>query len=265
MEQYTLGPGRCSDSDAREGARALTGWIVTQGELRFIPGEYDATPKRILGQEGAIDRKALVRILANHPATGHWLAQRLVRWFISDTAKPSEALLAPLAKQLTGEGGIAKAVEMLLRSNLFFSTEAYRQKVRSPVELVLGIIRPLEGRTGTMQLAADLARLGQDLYEPPTIHGWAGGLSWINPLTILGRAKLAEALLAESGPYEGKLDPAAIVDRYGHTAKDGGWQFLVDLYLQRGLAPEPGSLEASSADPRHIAARLASLPEFQLA
>ncbi len=175
-----------------------------------------------------------------------------------------------------GEGNIAKGVEMLLRSNLFFSAEAYRQKVRSPVELALGIIRPLEGRTGTVQLAADLSRLGQELYEPPTINGWAGGLAWINPLTTLGRAKLAEALLAEPGAYEGKLDPAAIASGHGHTTTDTTKQFLVDLYLQGDLAPEAldalaagpsatGSVDARAADPRHIAARLASLPEFQLA
>jgi len=266
MDQYTLGPGRCTDSDAREAARALTGWIITQGELRFVPAEYDATPKKILGQEGDFDRKALVRILAKHPATGHWLAWKLVRWFISDTANPSDSLQAPLASRLTSDGNIAKGLEMLLRSNLFFSTEAYRQKVRSPVELALGIIRPLEGRTGTLHLAADLAKLGQDLYEPPTIQGWAGGLAWINSLTLLGRAKLAEALLAESGAYEGKLDPAAVVSRHGPQAKDGGKQLLIDLWLQGDLAPESlDAMAASSFDARHVAARLASLPEFQLA
>jgi uncharacterized protein (DUF1800 family) len=217
-----------------------------------------------------------VGILAKHPATGQWLAQQLVRWFISDTARPSEALLAPLAVQLTGGGNTAKGVEMLLRSNLFFSTEAYRQKVRSPVELALGIIRPLEGRVGTVRLAADLAELGQDLYEPPTIRGWAGGLSWLNPLTMLGRARLAEALLAESSAYEGKLDPAAVANRHGHPAKDGRRQFLADLYLQGDLAREtlealaPGprvttSTNTLSADPRQLAIHLASLPEFQLA
>jgi uncharacterized protein (DUF1800 family) len=265
MEQYTLGSGHCSDADVHAATRALSGWIVSQGELRFVPGEYDATPKRILDQEGDFDRKVLVRLLAQHPATGQWLARKLVRWFVSDTAKPSEALLAPLAAQLTGEGNTAKGVELLLRSNLFFSVEAYRQKVRSPVELALGIIRPLEGRTGTIQLAADLARLGQELYEPPTIKGWAGGLSWINSLTLLGRAKLAEALLAESGAYEGKLDPAAVASRNGHLAKDGAKQFLIDLWLQGDLALETGTGDAHPADPRHIAARLASLPEFQLA
>jgi uncharacterized protein (DUF1800 family) len=266
MDQYTLGPGHCTDSDVREAARALTGWIITQGELRFVPAEYDAAPKKILGQEGDFDRKALVRILAQHPATARWLARQLVRWFVSDTANPSDALLAPLASQLTGDGNIAKGVEMLLRSNLFFSTEAYRQKVRSPVELALGIIRPLEGRTGTLHLAADLAGLGQDLYEPPTIQGWAGGLAWINSLTLLGRAKLAEALLAESSAYEGKLDPAAVVSRHGPQEKDGGKQLLIDLWLQGDLAPESlDALAASSADARHVGARLASLPEFQLA
>jgi uncharacterized protein (DUF1800 family) len=245
-------------------------------ELRFVPGEYDATPKKILGQEGDFDRKALVGILAKHPATGQWLAQQLVRWFISDTAKPSESLLAPLAKQLTGGGNTAKGVEMLLRSNLFFSAEAYRQKVRSPVELALGIIRPLEGRVGTVRLAADLAELGQELYEPPTIRGWAGGLSWLNPLTMLGRARLAEALLAESGAYEGRLDPAGVLNRHGQPAIDGIGQFLVQLYLQGDLAPETltalhtgvsatGSADTRSASPRQLATRLASLPEFQLA
>ena len=276
MEQYTLGPGRCSDADVREGTRALSGWIVSQGELRFVTAEYDATPKKILGQEGDFDRKALVRILARHPATGHWLAQQLVRWFISDTAKPSEALLAPLARQLTGGGSTAQGVEMLLRSNLFFSPEAYRQKVRSPAELALGIIRPLEGKVGTVRLAADLARLGQELYEPPTTLGWAGGLSWINPLMLLGRAKLAEALLAESGAYEGRLNPGAVANRHGHPAKDGSRKFLADLYLQGDLAPgtlealvtgpaAAGSADTRSADPRQLATRLASLPEFQLA
>jgi uncharacterized protein (DUF1800 family) len=276
MDQYTLGPGRCSDADVREGARALTGWIVTQGEVRFVPAEYDAAPKKILGQEGDFDRTALVRLLAKHPATGHWLARKLVRWFISDTATPSDSLLAPLATQLTGEGNIAQGVERLLRSNWFFSTEAYRQKVRSPVELALGIIRPLEGRTGTVRLAADLAGLGQEMYEPPTIQGWAGGLAWINPLTTLGRAKLAEALLAESGAYEGKLDPAAVAKRHGRATNDGGRQFLVELYLQGDLEAEAlgalsegpsatGAVDTRAADPRQIAARLASLPEFQLA
>ena len=93
---------------------------------------------------------------------------------------------------------------------------------------------------------------------------------------MLGRAKLAEALLAEPGAYEGKLDPAAIASRHAHTTKDESRQFLVDLYLQGDLAPKAldalaagpsatGSVDAGAADPRHIAARLASLPEFQLA
>ena len=103
-----------------------------------------------------------------------------------------------------------------------------------------------------------------------------GGLSWINPLTMLGRAKLAEALLAEKGAYEAKLDPAAVANRHGHPAKDRSRQFLVELYLQGDLAPEvlealptgPSATESTgtrSADPRQLAARLASLPEFQLA
>ena len=60
------------------------------------------------------------------------------------------------------------------------------------------------------------------------------------------------------------------------SAKDGSRQFLVELYLQGDMAPESlealptgpsstGSADTRSADPRQLAARLASLPEFQLA
>ena len=53
----------------------------------------------------------------------------------------------------------------MLRSNLFFSPAAYRQRIKSPVEFAVGIVRGLEGiDSRRVPLGHDLAALGQVLY-----------------------------------------------------------------------------------------------------
>jgi hypothetical protein len=124
----------------------------------------------------------------------------------------------------------------------------------------------------TTRLAEDLATLGEDLYHPPARDGWAGGRHWIHRASLIGRRNLAAALLAPSGPYGGKLDPAAAARRHGFTDPEAAGRFLVDLWLQPG-AGEPAFAAlwreapagGATADRlRAFAHRLASLPEFQL-
>ena len=50
----------------------------------------------------------------------------------------------------------------------------------------------------TLPLAADLAALGQTLYNPPTSKGWAGGQHWLNAATVVGRERLAAIAGAEA-------------------------------------------------------------------
>jgi len=233
LEQFTLGPGQFSEEDVQAAGRALTGWFVSQNELNYIGREHDSGAKKLLGQQGDFGRKDVARILLEQPATAQFLVRKLYRWFISETIPPPDSLIAPLAADFARDFEVARLMETMLRSNLFFS--AYRQKIKSPVEFAVGLVRPLEGMVGTVRLASDLAALGQGLLQPPTIKGWAGGRGWINRFTLLGRAKLAEDLLAGSGPYEGRLDPAATALKYGHSTAETGSQFLCELFFQGDL------------------------------
>lgn len=276
LEQYTLGPGRFSAPDLEAAARAMTGWFVSQDELRYIAREHDAGAKKLLGQEGDFERKDVLRILLGQPATAQFLARKLCRWFVSETASPPDALLAPLASAFAKDFDVARLVETILRSNLFFS--ACRQRIKSPVEFAVGIIRSLEQLVPTMALAADVAALGQDLFQPPTVKGWAGSRCWINRLTLLGRARLAQALLANSGPYEGKLDPAATARKHGQATPEAASRFLFALLLQDDLPTETrqdllaraaisnaASPEGAGESLRRLADLIAALPEFNLA
>jgi uncharacterized protein (DUF1800 family) len=261
LEQYTVGPGRFSEADVQATACAFTGWFVSQEELRFNPLDHSEEAQTLFGQTGPIDADRARRILLAQPATAQNVVRRLYRSFIAETSTPPDVLVAPLAADFAKDYSVARVIETILRSNLFFSAAAYRQKVKSPVEFALGIIRPLGGPVPTLRLAAELADLGQSLYEPPTIRGWPDGRSWINRLTLVHRARLAQALVAQAGPYEGKLDPARTAIQLG----DPSGRILLDLLLQGDLPAEAQrEVLAENLDLRLQTGLIAALPEFQL-
>jgi hypothetical protein len=277
LEQYCLGRGVCTSADIREAARALSGWRVEGGRLRYIEREHDEGAKTLLGRQGDWNRDDLVRIAVAHPATPVWIARKLFRDLISETWEPPASLLAPLGKSFAKDHDIGRLVGAMLRSNLFFSPAAYRQRIKSPVEFALGLVRSLDGLIPTATLGAALAALGQNLCRPPTSQGWEGGRLWITAATLIGRDNLAAALLAPSGQYGGRLDPAKTASRHGcrDDVTTAGWFF--DLLLGGDLAAEvrqsllarrPGSASVSGGPAqaaRQFVHEIVTLPEYQLA
>ncbi len=269
-----LGPGQISRRDVHEAARALTGWFVLRHEMRFIEREHDTGVKRVLGHEGPFTGDDVLQIALAQQAAPRWVVGRLYRWLISETDEPSEELLAPLVEDFGRDYNIGDLVERMVRSNRFFSPAAYRQRVKSPVEFALGIIRPLERLVPTVPLVEHLALLGQELGDPPTSQGWAGGRYWINRATLLGRHRLAEELLAQGGAYGEGLDPAAAARRHGREDESSARAWLLALFLQDDVAPEVrehlmravhGANGTSSPALRHFARAVVAQPEFQLA
>jgi len=272
METFTLGPENCTDGDIKAASRALTGWFVLRGKLRYIAREHDNGEKQILGRKGNFSRDDVTRIILEEPATSRRLVQRLYRWLISETAEPDEALICPLAEAFTEDYDVLKLVETMLRSNLFFSAAAYRRRVKSPVDFALGIVKALETTVSTTQLANDLADLGQNLYHPPTVNGWIGGRHWINSAAIVGRDNLAWAMLRGSDPYGKKLNPWAVAQRHGCSTFESASRFVLDLLLQGDVDPsicdkliqtaQEGDMEVRMRRFTHAAV---TLPEFHLA
>ena len=143
LEQYALGPGKCSEGDVREAARAFTGCSLLRGEYRFRDSEHDDGPKRLLGEQGAWREADVVRIALAQPEAPRYLVRKLFAWLISEAAPAPEALIEPLARTFGNDYQVGPLVETMLRSNLFFSADAYRQRIKSPVEFAVGIARGL--------------------------------------------------------------------------------------------------------------------------
>src|SRR5262249_62361863 len=112
-------------------------------------------------------------------------------------------------------------VETVLRSNLFCSPEAYRGRVKPPVDFTLGMGRGLEGRIGTTALAQSVEELGQNLFFPPSVKGWDGGAAWLNGQTLLFRKNLALALTSTEDKPSGPLtEPPELGKKYSLTSHE---------------------------------------------
>jgi len=198
MELFALGAASFSETDVKEAARALTGWSVSDAGFVFRPEWHDVGTKTILGQTGIWNGDDLVRILSGHAATSHRLAWRICHTFMGETVADSAATESLAARLRETELDIESAIELVLRSKLFFSDQNIRTKVAGPVEFLSGAVHALERfdpPPSTLVLAEWSQRLGQDLFYPPNVGGWSDGRAWLSTRTVIARANFAAALV----------------------------------------------------------------------
>jgi hypothetical protein len=201
MELFTLGVGNYTETDVREAARAFTGWHVTGSGDGFERNadEHDSGPKTLFGRTGHWDGDDVLQLLLERPACARFLAGKLYRFLISETAPPA-GLIEPLAEQLRKtQDDVAAVVQTVVRSRLFFSDHAYRKRIKSPVEYVLGTVRAAwPGPFSPAELVEPLEAMGQALFAPPNVKGWTGGKNWLTDATLLARNNFAEKVCAGS-------------------------------------------------------------------
>ena len=240
MELFSLGIGHYTETDIREAARAFTGYTIRDGVAHFDPKQHDAGEKTVLGQTGRWKAEDIVRICLEQPACPRFIVGKLYRAFVSEAEPPTPEFLEPLAQLYRRCGfNTATVIETIFRSQWFFSPAAYRQRIKSPVEFVVGIVRGLEGRVGTLPLADALAALGQLLFSPPSVKGWDGGPAWLNAQTLLYRQNLALAITStEDSRFGRRCDPAALLQKHLRNGDAEAIDFFLTLFLQNYLPAE---------------------------
>jgi hypothetical protein len=196
MELFSLGVGNYSEKDIREAARAFTGWHTDDETFEFNAKLHDDGTKSVLRQTGKWDGGDIVRILLEQKAAARFLTYKLYRFLISEAQLPPDELLEPLAEQLRkSDYDIGALVRTMLSSQHFYSEYAFRQRIKSPVDYVLGAVRAAtEGPVAPQALVMWLERMGQQLFAPPNVKGWREGQNWLNTSTVLARQNFAQAL-----------------------------------------------------------------------
>ncbi len=274
MELFCLGEGNYTEVDVQQLARCFTGWEIKNDKFRKNRYQQDRGDKLVLGQSGNFDGEDGVRIVLAQPAMPLFICRKLVQYLICDEPTLSDQLLQPLADTFREHDlEIAPVVRQVLGSNLFFSEFALARKIRSPVELVLGMLRSLQGTANTVLLAEGLAQIGQGLFFPPNVKGWDGGRAWINSSTLLGRTNLIQRILQdESLRFAG--DPLeTYLSRQGVESSLDVIRWLEEALLAVELSSSRREqlLQSLQSDPadrerqlRNAVHTLATLPEFQI-
>jgi len=238
MELFTLGVGHYTEADVKAAARALTGQTVVEGEYRFTVVDHDAGSKTILGRSGPLAGDGLIALLLEHPATADRLVWRICDLFLGEGIA-GEAERSALASGLRERDlDLGWAVETILRSATFFRDENIRSKVLGPVQLIVGAIRALElppKAVNPQVLAAWMAAMGQDLFCPPNVGGWAGGRFWLSAREAIARINFARTLAAgDATAPPSAPDVLALAERHGCGDPS---LFLSELLL--GAPPPP--------------------------
>ncbi len=209
MELHTLGvDGGYTQKDVVEVARALTGWTIDRpqqgGGFIFRPQMHDTGEKTILGVKfpaggGEAEGERVLDLLAKHPSTAHHIAFELAQRFVSD--EPPAALVDRAAKRfLDTKGDLREVVRTIVTSPEFFAEDAYRAKVKTPLEFIVSAVR-MTGATvqNAQPLIAELRTLGMPLYgcQPPTGYSMTAD-AWVNTGSLLNRMNFALQLVGNA-------------------------------------------------------------------
>ncbi|MDQ6611785.1 MAG: DUF1800 domain-containing protein [Gemmatimonadota bacterium] len=198
MELHTLGvDGGYTQGDVINVARALTGWTLETpregGGFRFNAAAHDAEQKIVLGHtlaagRGVEDGEEVLDLLARHPSTAQYIATKLVRHFVSDSA-PVALVKRAAAMYIKSDGDIRRVLAVIVSSPEFYAKAAVRAKVKTPYELVASTYRAMQGTPDSVARSINLTQqLGQQLYGHLTPEGWPDNAgSWMNTGSMLQR------------------------------------------------------------------------------
>ncbi len=211
MELHTLGvDGGYSQHDVTEVARCFTGWSIRAPRegagFVFHERVHDRGSKVVLGVTisaggGIEDGLKVLDILAHHPSTARFVSRKLAMRFVADDPPPS--LIEKMARTFRDKDGDLRAVmETMLAAPEFWSQDAYRGKLKSPLEMVASAVRAVDADVDfSFALSRQLAQLGQPLYRKQEPTGYpSAGQDWVNSAALLAHMNFANAIAANRIP-----------------------------------------------------------------
>ena len=202
LELFSMGVGNYTEDDIKNASRAFTGWTFRQplslypyghhhADFEFISDDHDYDEKEFLGQVGNFDGEDIIDIIVKEEAAANFLSRHLYNFFVEDEVQvPSWETVDPKDPQaikelstayMESEGNMRNVLSTLFNSD-FFKNSMNLPKVKSPTELIVGVIKqtgefnsPTPGihefAVTTLNGSAfegPLAIMGQRLMNPPT-------------------------------------------------------------------------------------------------
>ena len=264
LELFTMGVGNYSEDDIKECARAFTGWTIANREymelrsqrdsdwpygriswhFQFNPEDHDDDEKEFLGQRGRFNGEYVIDIICQQEATARFIARHLYSYFVADELpvpewpynppRDPEAIEQLVRAYFDSNYDISAVLRVLFNSGFFRSQDCWYAKVKSPVELVAGVLR-LTGefdrpRREILDRYSQASFMGQVLNDPPSVEGWHQGTDWLDTGPLGEGANFASQQIGDPA----KPGVQAMIDRIGaDTDRIGTPEGLIDACLDQ--------------------------------
>lgn len=264
MELFSMGVDKgYTQQDIVEAARALTGYNYDNatGTYRFLYDQHDNTEKTIFGKKGPWTGDDLVRLILEQPETPRFIAFKLWEYFAYES--PDQATTDSLAAVLKDRKyDLEPMLKNLFLSEEFYSDRSMGKKIKSPVELMVGLLRDLGSKPLVVPLpigkplpkadgsslvveqalsnyeALDqaLQDMGMQLLEPPDVKGWRYGRPWISSQRLFVRYNAVASLIDAVGKQG--VDVVALVEAGGCKNGTEAVDYLAKACLAQPLDAE---------------------------
>jgi uncharacterized protein (DUF1800 family) len=197
MELFTLGEGHYTEQDIQEAAKAYTGWGLSKDRLHYEyhPFNHDTGPKTVFGQTGNYSGEDVLNLICAKPECAQFISKKIWRFFAQD--EPPQPVVDALAAEFQKTGlDIKQLMRVIFMSKEFYAPEVVRSQIKSPVQWLIASAHQLQAPLPTEPMSLVMLRqLGQELFNPPNVKGWDGGVSWITTNNFLDRCNFAAALV----------------------------------------------------------------------
>ncbi|MBJ6368499.1 DUF1800 domain-containing protein [Snuella sedimenti] len=287
MELFTLGIGNYTENDIKEAARAFTGWSFRlNGDFFLRRFKHDNGEKQFFGKTGNFNGEDIIDIILEQKQCARFICEKLYRYFVNPVKDIDH--VEELTNIFYADYDIKNLMEYLFTRGWFYEEKNIGAKIKSPIELLVGIHKVVPVAYHQKQQLIYLQKLmGQVLLYPPNVAGWKGDKSWIDPNTLMLRLKLASILLNDAiidmdvkgeleDDFEDFYREKANRKRFIKTTKSWGifdskyegvsFEALKDLLIIASVDKDTehfmSSLEVS--DKRAYCIQLMSIPEYQL-
>ncbi|MFY1047228.1 DUF1800 domain-containing protein [Chryseobacterium sp. GP-SGM7] len=193
MELFTMGRGNYTETDIKELARAFTGWGYNkEGEFIDRPKQHDTGTKTFLGKSGNFNGDDVLNIILEQKATAKFITTKIYKFFVNEI--PDQSNINKLSEEFYDSNyDIKKLMNSIFSSSWFYDKKNVGNKIKSPTELITGMIRilPMEIKNPE-NITVYQKLLGQMLLFPPNVAGWPSGKSWIDSSTLMLRLQIPQ-------------------------------------------------------------------------
>jgi len=254
MELFALGHGNgYTEDDVRNGARALTGWVIgADGRTSMIPKRHDGSAKTLFGLTRNFDAAEFCDAVLAQSKSAEYVAGRLWQQLASDDP-PSPQALGRIVSAYGPSRDLRALTRAILTDDEFTGSRA--TVVNTPIEWLAGVIRSLRVPAQPKMVHATLRTLGQRPFYPPSVGGWPRGQVWLSTASAGARLRAATQL-AHAGDLS-SIESAAAGDRIdavGYLIGVGAWSDRTVEALEPLLHQPPQLVAAAVNTPEYLTA-----------